>query len=267
MTIENGCTEAEAMTAAAKAAKLMEQYDLALGDIEDVQDTRVAQQSAPMQSEQNRRHMHAAGLWTATTIADFFDCRCWRDQTEIMFFGSKDDVVLAHVMLNMIRVAMDRELKTFMDGPGLEIDGHPATLKSSFLRGMGQRVSERFEILKQERTAMARSRGNELVVVKGALVDAEFAKLFPNGLGAAPKQKPTGNEWAYTYGAHAADSLNLFAEEVADDQSDAARAQAKKTKAAQAALRLLGWRNWLTNARFKVKDWLDDMSWRIRNRW
>jgi hypothetical protein len=67
MTIENGCAEAEAMTAAAKAAKLMEEYDLALGDIEDVQDARVAQQSAPMQSEQNRRHMHAAGLWTVSS--------------------------------------------------------------------------------------------------------------------------------------------------------------------------------------------------------
>jgi hypothetical protein len=267
MTIENGCTEAEAMTAAAKAAKLMQDYDLALGDIEDVQDTRVAQQSAPMQSMQNRRHMHSAGVWTAPAVADFFDCKCWRDHTEIIFFGSKDDVVLAHVMLNMIRVAMDRDLQSFMDGPGLEIDAHPATLKASFLRGMGQRVSERFDILKHERTAMARSRGNELVVMKGALVDTEFAKLFPNGLGKASRQKPTNNEWAYAHGADAADSLNLFAEEVSHDQSRAARVQAKATKAKQAALRLLHWRDRLADARFKLKTWLADVSWRIRSRW
>ena len=33
-TIENGCTEDEAMTAAAHAATLMEQYDLTFKDIE-----------------------------------------------------------------------------------------------------------------------------------------------------------------------------------------------------------------------------------------
>lgn len=264
MTVQNGCTEAEAMTAAAKAAKLMEEYDLALGDIEDVQDTRVGQQSEPMQSAQNRRHMHPAGIYAAVAIGDFFDCKCWRHQVEIIFFGAKDDVMLAHVTLNMIRVAMDRELEVFLHGPALAIEGHPATLKASFLRGMGQRVSGRFLILKQARTAQARSRGNELVVLKGALVDAEFAKLFPNGLGKGNQQKPTGNDWAYSYGAEAANGLNLFTKEVEEDQSETARAAARATQSQQRGTHEVLWTpgDWRHNWRFWLQEWRNDLrSW------
>ncbi|MFT7577943.1 MAG: hypothetical protein ACI9XZ_004346 [Alphaproteobacteria bacterium] len=269
MTVQNGCTEAEAMTAAAKAAKLMEEYDLALGDIKDVQDTRVAQQSEPMQSTQNRKHMHAAGIYAAVAIGDFFDCRCWRDQVEIIFFGAKDDVMLAHVTLNMVRVAMDRELEVFLQGPALEIEGHPATLKASFLRGMGDRISGRFIILKQERTEQARSRGNELVVLKGALVDAEFAKLFPHGLGRANQQKPTGNDWAYSYGAEAADGLNLLTKEVEEEQSENVRAAARATPARQRRAREVLWTpgGWRHDWRFWLEEKRDDLRWWLQEKW
>jgi hypothetical protein len=261
MTVQNGCTEAEAMTAAGKGAKLIGESDLALGDVEDVHDTRVGQQSEPMQSAQNRRHMHAAGVYASVTIGEFFDCKCWRDQVEIIFFGAKDDVMLAHVTLNMVRVAMDRDLSVFLQGPALEIEGHPATLKASFLRGMADRIAGRFTILKQERTAQARSRGNELVVLKGSLVDAEFAKLFPNGLGKANQQKPTGNDWAYSYGAEAADGLNLLTKEVEEDQSETVRAAARATQGQQRGTREVLWalRGWWHDWCFWFQEQWDDL--------
>lgn len=231
MTVENGCTEAEAMSAAAKAAALMEDYDLSLRDVEDVSDTRIAQQSAPMPSTQNRRHMHPAGIYTAVAIGEFFDCKCWRNQTEIIFFGDRDDVLLAHVTLNMIRVAMDREVDTFMQGAGAGLAEHPATLRASFVRGMGHRVSNRFAELKFERSRKAQSRGNELVVLKGAIVDAEFAKLFPNGLGKASQQKPAGSDLAYAYGAEAGDQLNILTKEI-DQKSGSENNDPQKTVSA-----------------------------------
>src|SRR5262245_45624475 len=106
MTVENGCTEAEAMTAATLVAKLMEDYDLATTDVKSAYDERIAQQSKPFQSSGNARQMHAAGVYVAIAVAEFFDCKCWRNQTEITFFGLSDDVHLAHVMLAMVRFAM-----------------------------------------------------------------------------------------------------------------------------------------------------------------
>lgn len=90
MTTKNGCTEAEAMTAAAMAAKLMEQHDLEAKDVAALKDERIAQQSWPFASTERARKMHAAGIYVAVTIAEFFDCKCWRNYTEIIFFGSLD---------------------------------------------------------------------------------------------------------------------------------------------------------------------------------
>jgi hypothetical protein len=42
MTTKNGCTEAEAMAAAALAAELREEYDLELKDVKHFEDERVA---------------------------------------------------------------------------------------------------------------------------------------------------------------------------------------------------------------------------------
>src|SRR5262249_12018360 len=136
MTVENGCTEAEAMTAATLAAKLMEDYDLAITDMKSVYDERIAQQSKPFQSSWNVRQMHAAGIYVAVAVAEFFDCKCWRNQTEIIFFGLRDDVHLAHIMLAMVRFAMDQELAGFLK----TITGrgeHPKSLAASFSKGMG----------------------------------------------------------------------------------------------------------------------------------
>lgn len=60
MTTKNGCTEAEAMTATALAAKLMEQHDLEAKDVAALKDERIAQQSKPFASAKRPREMHAA---------------------------------------------------------------------------------------------------------------------------------------------------------------------------------------------------------------
>jgi hypothetical protein len=86
MTTKNGCTEAEAMTAAAKAAELMEEYDLELRDVKSLEDERIPQQSRPFAADGRPREMHAAGIYVSLAIANFFDCKCWRSGTEVIFF-------------------------------------------------------------------------------------------------------------------------------------------------------------------------------------
>lgn len=156
MTTKNGCTEAEAMTAAAKAAELMEQYDLELKDVKSLEDERIAQQSKPFAADGRPREMHAAGIYVAVAIANFFDCKCWRNATDVVFFGLKEDVELAHAMLAMIRLAMDREFSDFMASDAAKGIAHPQVA----------------------RTANVRAKGKVLVVVKGNLVEAAFDELM-----------------------------------------------------------------------------------------
>ena len=159
MTIENGCSEHEAMTAAAKAAKLMEEYDLTFSDVNAIKGDRVGKQSKPFSASNKSHEMHAAGIYVSVSIGNFFDCKVWRNGSDVVFFGLKDDVDLAHDMLAMIRAAMDRELSTFLVSPEAAGSGeHRRTLSHSFMRGMGHRISQRLERLKAERTANVKAK-------------------------------------------------------------------------------------------------------------
>jgi len=120
--------------------------------------------------------MHAAGIYVAVTVAEFFDCKCWRNDTEIVFFGMKDDVELAHIMIAMIRLAMDREVGDFLKS-GRAKGEHRRSVAASFAKGMSHRICERLRMLKAQRTANVRAKGKDLVVVKSEVVDAAFAKL------------------------------------------------------------------------------------------
>ena len=64
MTTSNGCTEAEATTAAAKAAKLMEEHDLKLTDVNSLKDER-STVSPGMRSRRSVRRTRAAPHSTA----------------------------------------------------------------------------------------------------------------------------------------------------------------------------------------------------------
>src|SRR5262250_2726526 len=112
--------------------------------------------------------IHAAELYVAPTIGEFFDCKCWRSQAESFFFGQWADVERAHAMLATIRSAMEREFADFFEtGVGGE---NPKTLAAAFSKGMGHRISQRLQRLKAGRPA------NVLASVK--FLAATFAQVF-----------------------------------------------------------------------------------------
>ena len=59
--------------------------------------------------------VHAAELYAAPAIGEFFDCKCWRNGGETFFFGQWADVERAHAMLATIRSAMEREFADFFE--------------------------------------------------------------------------------------------------------------------------------------------------------
>lgn len=211
MTTENGCTEAEAMTAAAKAAKLMTEYDLTFSDANKIKDERIATQSKPYAAHNNSRTMHAAGLYVAVAVATFFDCKVWRNGNEVVFFGLKDDVELAQAMLAMIRMAMDRELSSFLAEETTQGNvGYRQSLSSSFSKGMGLRISQRLDRLKAERTTSGKATGLSLIVLKGEVVTQEYTKLYGKiRFKPTKSQRPPSSEIAFVAGIEAAERVNL----------------------------------------------------------
>ena len=141
--------------------------------------------------------IHAAELYVAPAIGEFFACKCWRNQAENFFFGQWADVERAHAMLAMIRSAMEREVADFFEtGKGGE---NPKMLAANFSKGMGLRISQRLRRLKAGRAATILARSKDLA--------AAFAKLLQRT--PFKRDMPTTSTIAYAAGVKAGDRVEL----------------------------------------------------------
>ena len=73
-TIDNGCTEDEALSAAAKVAELLDRYDLSLSDI----DIRAAPCERRVYETWRKKRIPLDDCIGA--VAHFCDCRVWREK-------------------------------------------------------------------------------------------------------------------------------------------------------------------------------------------
>jgi len=210
-TAENGCTEGEAMAAAAKAAELMAQFDLTMTDVE-IGATECTER--PMAAPARDHPIQ----WVLTAVAHFTDTRVWlskqphfaqapqtdlfghasRGRTEwlaeYVFFGFEPDVEVAHYLVDICKTAMDRGAADFRASFGARPkdawtsdfqfgqSGHGkwnpdrecARQLSSFLTGMAVSMAKTLRTLKDEQRRKTSGSGRDLVVVKGAVVEREM---------------------------------------------------------------------------------------------
>jgi hypothetical protein len=141
--------------------------------------------------------IHAAELYVAPAIGEFFGCKCWRDQAESFFFGQWADVEQAHAMLAMIRSAMEREVADFFETA--TSGENPKMLAANFSKGMGLRISQRLRRLRAGRAAATLARAKDHA--------AAFTKLLQR----TPLKRgmPTISTIAYAAGVKAGDRVEL----------------------------------------------------------
>jgi hypothetical protein len=143
--------------------------------------------------------MHAAEIYVAPAIGEFFGCRYWHNQSGSFFYGHWVDVERAHALLAKVRSAMERDFRRF-SAAGAE---NPRTLAASFSAGMGQRLSERLRHLKAGPTAnvLARARAGSVAFARRLRV----ALL----LSVRRRRRPSGS-LAYVAGVEAGDRIELL---------------------------------------------------------
>jgi hypothetical protein len=182
-TTDNGCTEAEALLAAAKVAELLGQYDLSLTDVE-IRDAPCEQRE--YETYRKKRIPLDACIGA---IANFCDCRVWREKNQAgearyVFFGLRSDVEVAHYLTELIDNAVRSELGRYKTSAGYRRfrhqDRHVAN--SSFTRGMVASIADKLTAMTRERDAVNRDAVNngtrrDLVILKASGVDAELEKL------------------------------------------------------------------------------------------
>jgi hypothetical protein len=138
--------------------------------------------------------MHAAGIYVAPAIGEFFDCKCLRSPREVFFLGRQEDSQRAHVMLAAVRSAMDREFADFLESRRASTE-HPRALAVSFSQGMGHRISERLRRLKSGRADMGPASGS--------------TRLLKQLLDRAKGHKPSNASKAHWAGVEAAGRVRL----------------------------------------------------------
>jgi hypothetical protein len=188
-TVANGCTEAEAMSAAEMVGRLLERYALSMDEIE-VREARCVQAEVPM-GGQRRRPIDAC----VPAIARFCDCKVWLtrgarpksdydndfDWTQpggrYVFFGFGTDIVLATYLFTVIDRAIVTEAAAFKEANPALRAVRLRRASASFQHGVAARVSARLDAMHTVREASVqaqRSTGTALILARHRVVEDAF---------------------------------------------------------------------------------------------
>ncbi|MCX7320590.1 MAG: DUF2786 domain-containing protein [Hyphomicrobiales bacterium] len=177
-TVSNGCTEDEALSAAAKVAELLDRHDLFLTDVE------LREAPCEQRAYETRRKKRIPLDDCIGAIAHFCDCRVWREKNAVgessyVFFGLRSDVEVAHYLTELIDSAVRAELGRFKASAEYARFRHQQRhlANASFALGMVASIADKLTKMKASRDQVNQSTGRGLVVLKTAVVDAEFDKL------------------------------------------------------------------------------------------
>ena len=177
-TQDNGCTEAEAMMAAAKVAELLDRHDLSLSDVE------LRETPCEPRVYETRRKKRIPLDYCISPIANFCDCKVWREknaegETRYVFFGLRSDTEVAHYMTDLIDNAVRSELGRYKMTHAYQRfrhqDRHVAN--ASFTLGMAMSIGAKLNEMKAQRDVLKKGGGRDLVVLKSSIVETEIKKL------------------------------------------------------------------------------------------
>jgi hypothetical protein len=180
-TIDNGCTEDEALSAAAKVAELLDRYDLSLTDVE------IREAPCERREYETHRKKRIPLDDCIAAVANFCDCLAWREkdqagESRYVFFGLRSDIEVAHYLTELIDAAVRFELGRYKTGTEYRRFRHKERhmANASFALGMVASIADKLTVMKAARDDANHSTGRDLVVLKTSVVDAEFEKLDIN---------------------------------------------------------------------------------------
>ena len=208
-TVENGCTEAEAIAAAEAMQKLQHEYNMTLTDA-DILDAEYVTEKMQL----GNQRMHPV-VGEVMGVAIFTSTKMYKSGATLYIFGEKHKVDNAIYLISTIQSAMELE---FLNYRGTEAYlretwyHHGQTIRSSFMNGMAHRLYHRLlqmhkELMQQDAT-VSQTTGNSLVVMSDKALDDAFRKQNPN-LRSARRQTTSRSANASAAGRSAADRVGL----------------------------------------------------------
>lgn len=205
-TTANGCTEAEAHSAAEMLDKLLAAYEIELDEVE------VRSQECVMITIEAIANNGVR--YSAKFVAEFCDCRYWiSNGTDIAFVGLTVDTEIVEYLMALFKRAIDRESAdyTLLNAEYALCSGRGRSeMVHAFKVGLATRLGERLTELKSSRDFSSRGMGHALVVLKKPIVDEAVDSLGIRwGCGSAGRQ--VTHQGAYVAGRNAAEGVSIAA--------------------------------------------------------
>lgn len=221
-TVENGCTEDEAIAAAAMAAKLLAKYNMTVDETE--------MRANPFKRDSFQREDEIGDrLWkVADAIARLTGSRYWRSRrgvvpVEITFFGFSHEVDISKYLLAICVRALSDGKKSVIRQYALLVASRRRQHLIAFLDGMVDRLAQRIlELREPEQT------GTGLVVLRDALIEAAMAVEKIKTEKAARGRKSRDFDDAYIDGLLAADRVSLHRGVAEEREQDRLRLTGEK---------------------------------------
>lgn len=201
-TVENGCTEAEALAAAELLTKLLQKHNMTMGEAE-------LKATSFDHSKQRVADEVGVRLWkVASAIGKLTGCTYWQsavgvNPVEYNFFGFEHEVMVARYLLAICCRAMRTEEARVNRSNALYVESKRRRLLLPFLDGMRDRLAERLlEMIPPTPT------GTGLVVLRNALI---LKGLKDIGINLQPQRAGQSRDFEPSYfdGRAAADRVGL----------------------------------------------------------
>ena len=214
-TIENGCSEAEAMLAAKKLSELQAKYNVTLTEL-DVQEMDFEIHYFEAGRRKHPVVCALGGIGEFCQVEILLHSYSRRSETtsgNVSFFGEPHNVQNALYLMNLIKATMEQEFaqfKTQWEYQDLRMRHHPQSIRSNFLNAMGYRISSRLRKMASEERKEVKeqaSTGTDLIVLAGEKRNLEHRKMFPR-IGSA-RGRNAGSGSAAQAGAAAGDRASL----------------------------------------------------------
>jgi Protein of unknown function (DUF2786) len=170
-TMNNGCTESEAMAPLKKAQELMAAYDISEAELGQAQKSEAA-----MIHEDSSADPYNIKACLGFAVARFTRCQGWRGGRECAygFAGLESDVAFATWLLDTLAAFVLRELKAYQAQRRASGERSPRIVSTSFVMGCTARIGERLKQLIPP--APVTATGNAMTVSRNALINEAMKK-------------------------------------------------------------------------------------------
>jgi hypothetical protein len=140
-TMDNGCTEGEAMAALAKARELMATYEIDESELQEVQEKAQLHRTAPSDPYDIKK-----GL--CVNVGKFTNCKAFRDRDQtIAFAGKEGDIMFATWLLDTLQRYVMRSLRAYQADRAKKHLGNSNWTSASFVVGCANRINEKLKDL------------------------------------------------------------------------------------------------------------------------